>query len=257
VSRITAALVNDVFRGSVYGQYDIFTPESFRRFVRAYDVDLSRASTVERGGHAAGMVAFALRGDRAWFSLIGVKPKYRRRGLGRQLLLRVVDDAIAAGARTMEFEVLRKNDVAIAMYRKIGFETIDELNVWARSTKRGAENDLSPKRQTERAIAALALGAPACWQREPRSVARSGPSALIHADGAYAFVRASDENAVILDAAARDEAAARSLLREIDRRVGYNLTLSNEPSSSALTPALREAGWRVVREQYRMLRRVA
>jgi ribosomal protein S18 acetylase RimI-like enzyme len=258
VSRITARLVNDVFRSPVYGLHDIFTPESFRRFVHAYDVDLSRASTVQHNGDIAGIVAFALRGDRAWFSLIGVKPRYRRRGYGRQLLSRVVDDAIAAGARTMEFEVQRKNEIAIAMYRGIGFETIDELNIWARASRSGVRNELAPKRLTEATIASLSLGAPAaCWQREPRSVARSGASAIIACEGAYAFVCVRNGRAIVLDAAARDAAAARALLPEIDRRVGCDLTLSNEPSSSALTPALHEAGWRVVRQQYRMLRREA
>jgi GNAT superfamily N-acetyltransferase len=255
VTLIEASLINDVFRGSIYGRYDIFTPASFRNFVRWYDVDLSRASIVEHNGTVAGAVAFALRGDRAWFALIGVRPEYRRLGYGRRLLRTVVDRALAAGARTMEFEVMQNNDVAVEMYRKIGFETIDELVIWTRSPRSPARAKLTFRKHSEPAVLAIARNPPACWQREPRSVAHASASALITCEGAYAFVRVSGAFASLLDAGARDEDSARALLRELDARVGSSITLLNEPASSALSRVLASAGWRIYKRQHRMMRR--
>jgi ribosomal protein S18 acetylase RimI-like enzyme len=254
VTEVAAALFNDVFRGRVYGRHDIFTPATFRDFVRAYDVDLSRATVLRDGHDVAGAVAFALRGNRAWFALIGVKPKYRRRGYGSSLLQSVVDDAMASGARSMEFEVMQHNAIAVAMYRKIGFETIDELAIWSRAPRTNLPVDLVPRKHSERSVRAIARRPAVCWQREPRSVILAAPSALVECDGAYAFVRVRGEYASLLDAGARDERAARALLKELDRRVPYDLTLLNEPLSSPLTGALRDCGWRLVKRQYRMIK---
>jgi ribosomal protein S18 acetylase RimI-like enzyme len=252
---IDVSLINDVFRGPVYGRDDIFTPASFRRFVLQYDVDLSRAMTVSENGKLAGAVAFGMREKRAWFALIGVKPEFRRRGYGWQLFSRVVAAARASGAQSMEFEVMQHNHVAVAMYQKVGFAIVDELAIWARKPMTFAANDLRPRKHREAAIAALVQSPSACWQREPRSIALAPPSALIRTDGAYAYVRAGREFATVLDAGARDVTAARALVAELDRCVSQDLTLLNEPSRSPLSAALRESSWRIVKRQHRMILR--
>ncbi|MDE2482223.1 MAG: GNAT family N-acetyltransferase [bacterium] len=254
--RPTAADFNALFRGSVYGNYDIFTARSYGDFVRRNDIALERAisSFDER---LIGTIAFAQRGERAWLSLMGVRPDLRGRGHGKALFGAAVDTVIASGARSIEFEVVQRNVAAIAMYRSFGFSAIDELHVYARRPLRAAANDLAFRRFGERSVTRIANGTPACWQREAVAVVRAAPLALIERDGAYAFVRMRGENGVLVDAGARDAAAAHALLDELDRRVSCDLTLPNEPSRSPLAVAMRERGWRVVERQHRMQRTIA
>lgn len=252
MARLTHALINDVFRGPVYGPHDIFTARSFSDFVRRNDVDLSRALFAYDGDRVVGTICFAQRGDRAWLSLMGVLPEYRRRGIGRELFGGAVDAVIAAGAKRMEFEVLQKNVAAQAMYRSFGFETVGELFIWARKPRRGALDGLVPRKRAHHAVTRIVHEPAVCWQREPLAVARADASVLLDVEGAYAFVRLREESAYVLDAGARDERSARALAAEIDARIPYDVTLFNEPADSPLSVALAEAGWKIVERQFRM-----
>ena len=250
--RPTAADFNALFRGKTYGEHDIFTARSYADFVRRNDVDLSRAISTFEGARLAGTIAFAQRGQRAWLALMGVAPDLRGQGYGRKLFGAAVDAVRTSGAKRIEFEVVQRNNPAINMYRSFGFEPIDELLVWARASVRSADGRLDFRTFSEGAVGRIARRPSTCWQREPRSVAAAREIALVQCEGAYAYVRMRDEHAVLLDAGARDEDAARALLAELAARVPYDLTLVNEPVSSPLSAALARAGWGVVDRQHRM-----
>ncbi len=247
--RLTYKLINDVFRSKTYGQHDIFTARSWSRFVRMHDIDLSRALFAEDGGRIIGTIAFAQRGDRGWLSVMGVLPEYRRRGIGRQLFGGAVEAIRASGVKHVEFEVVQRNEHARKMYEGFGFRIVRELYVWARKPSASAEG-VRYERQRLPNVRRIAGESPVCWQRDPIAVSRSGPSALISTDGAYAFVL---ESGVVADAGARDERSARALVAELDARVPHELTLLNEPQASPLTPALQDAGWRIVDRQFQMM----
>jgi len=251
--RPTAADFNALFRGKTYGNHDIFTTRSYADMVWRHDIDLSRAISTFDGDRLAGTIAFAMRGERAWLSLMGVQPDLRGRGHGKRLFGAAVDAVRALGAKSIEFEVVQRNVAAAAMYRSFGFEIVDELFVWARKTSRSARDDLTFRAFSESAVARVARNPSTCWQREPRSVAAARSIALVQCDGAYAYVRMRDENAVLLDAGARDETAASELIAELDRRVPYDITLVNEPTGSPLSVAFAQASWRVVERQHRMV----
>jgi len=51
-------------------------------------------------------------------------PRRRRRGLGRALLTYLLEDAGAAGAKTMLLEVRESNAAGIALYEQLGFKRI-------------------------------------------------------------------------------------------------------------------------------------
>jgi GNAT superfamily N-acetyltransferase len=254
VPKLSHALVNDVFRGPVYGPHDIFTARSFDDFVRRNDVDLSRALFAHDGDRVIGTICFAQRGERAWLSLMGVLPEYRRNGCGRRLFGGAVDSVIASGATAMEFEVLQRNVAAQAMYKSFGFETVGELFVWSRKARRVAVNALAPRKHPIETVRRIAHSPPACWQRAPVAVARAAASVAIEVEGGYAFVRVRDESAYVLDAGARDETSAAALLREFDARIPYEVTLFNEPAGSPLSRALANGGWKIVERQFRMMR---
>lgn len=56
---------------------------------------------------------------------VGVDPRQQGKGLGRKLLQLLLDRALALGAETVMLEVRADNDVAIALYKSLGFEQID------------------------------------------------------------------------------------------------------------------------------------
>ncbi len=70
------------------------------------------------------VVAFAgiwLMVDEAHITTFGVHPEYRRRGIGRRLLLRLAERSIEVGAVRMTLEVRVSNAPAQALYRSFGF----------------------------------------------------------------------------------------------------------------------------------------
>lgn len=92
-------------------------------------------------GVLAGYGGLMLVGEDAHVLTIAVDPRLRRRGLGTRLMSRLVDEAIAAGARHLTLEVRVSNEAARSLYRKFGFEPVgvrrryyrdeDALIMWA------------------------------------------------------------------------------------------------------------------------------
>jgi ribosomal-protein-alanine N-acetyltransferase len=64
---------------------------------------------------------------------IAVHPDYRGLKLGEEMLLKLLDEAIAQGASWITLEVRESNDVGQKLYRKYGFTTV--------STRRGYYSD--------------------------------------------------------------------------------------------------------------------
>jgi ribosomal protein S18 acetylase RimI-like enzyme len=54
---------------------------------------------------------------------MGLLPKYRGQGIGRKLVQRALDAALAFGITRIELTVRETNINAIALYRNLGFET--------------------------------------------------------------------------------------------------------------------------------------
>jgi [ribosomal protein S18]-alanine N-acetyltransferase len=69
----------------------------------------------------AGFCAFWKVIDQIHINNLAIHPRYRGRGLGRQLLARVLDDAAALGAAHATLEVRRSNDAARRLYEGAGF----------------------------------------------------------------------------------------------------------------------------------------
>jgi ribosomal-protein-alanine N-acetyltransferase len=64
---------------------------------------------------------------------IAVHPDFRGRRLGEEMLLKLLDEAIAQGASWITLEVRESNEAAQKLYRKYGFTTV--------STRRGYYSD--------------------------------------------------------------------------------------------------------------------
>ena len=236
--------------------------ESFRAHVERNGVDLARSRRWTIDGALSGVVLLAFRGERAWIGGFGVVPEFRGRGLAQRYLAETLAIARAAGAASIELEVLVHNAPAVRLYERAGFERIDEVVVWVREALRApAESDRAPvlRAYDAAALAALARTPASCWQREPESVGAAAPfeTVVVGADespDAYAFVRRG-ERAGILDARAHDAVAASALVAALDARVAaHAMALVNEPAHGALHDALSaHPGWREFGRQHRML----
>lgn len=77
----------------------------------------------EVDGEPAGFALARATVDEAELLLLGVRPAFRRRGVGAGLLRGVVRDARDRNARILHLEVRAGND-AVALYRGEGFEKI-------------------------------------------------------------------------------------------------------------------------------------
>ncbi len=57
-----------------------------------------------------------------------VHPQLRNAGLGKQLLAHAIDESRSRGAEKLRLTVFKKNERAIAVYRRFGFEFTDKNN---------------------------------------------------------------------------------------------------------------------------------
>jgi ribosomal-protein-alanine N-acetyltransferase len=81
------------------------------------------ARAAEPGGERiAGFAGIWLMVDEAHITTFGVHPDWRRRGVGRRLLLRLADLALELEAARMTLEVRVGNEAAQALYRSFGFQ---------------------------------------------------------------------------------------------------------------------------------------
>jgi ribosomal-protein-alanine N-acetyltransferase len=60
--------------------------------------------------------------DEAHITTFGVHPEWRRQGVGRRLMVRLLEVAVELGARRMTLEVRAGNLAAQGLYRGFGFE---------------------------------------------------------------------------------------------------------------------------------------
>jgi [ribosomal protein S18]-alanine N-acetyltransferase len=76
------------------------------------------------GDRVVGFAGVWLMVDEAHVTTFSVHPDWRRQGIGRQLLLSLVDLAERIRARRMTLEVRASNEAAQALYRSFGFEEV-------------------------------------------------------------------------------------------------------------------------------------
>jgi len=81
-------------------------------------------------GEDAGFCWGALRGEDAWCGGFGVRPEFRRRGLGKALLHGTADALKTAGAKVWRLEVVQQNHSAVESYRRCGFRTERDLGLY-------------------------------------------------------------------------------------------------------------------------------
>jgi ribosomal-protein-alanine N-acetyltransferase len=83
---------------------------------------LARYEVARAAGVVVGFAGVWLMVDEAHITTFGVHPDWRRQGVGRRLMLRMLELANELGARRLTLEVRVSNRAAQALYRAFGFE---------------------------------------------------------------------------------------------------------------------------------------
>ncbi|HEX8283941.1 MAG TPA: GNAT family N-acetyltransferase [Pyrinomonadaceae bacterium] len=260
-----AAAFTESFRG--YFLAVALDAVSLARRVRFEQHDIANSLLAyDRTGEVAGVAALAVRGPRGWCAGLGVVPRLRGRGHGRELMSALVARARAAGLRRLTLEVLAPNVAARRLYEWAGMSVTRDLLVLERAA--GDAGGAAPKtlrraRAPREAPAAELLAhygrlhaEPPAWQRELASLLAADLRGFYTGrrarPRAYALTgRALDGNTYVTDLAAADRAGAEELCAALGRVPGA-LRVVNEPERSPFAAPLLRHGFAEVMRQHEM-----
>jgi ribosomal-protein-alanine N-acetyltransferase len=99
-------------------------PWSRNAFLYEIESDVSYPWVVELDNEIVGYSIHWLIFDEAHLSNIAVDPAYRRRGIGKFILEKVVESAKKKGAKFLTLEVRISNSKAISLYTKMNFRVV-------------------------------------------------------------------------------------------------------------------------------------
>jgi len=104
------------------------TPESTASMYRVYHVAPQHCVAMHtEDGTFVGLAKLALRGSRAWCAGFGIAPAFRGKGMGKLLVVSMIEEARKAGATTLQLEVLEQNIAAFKLYSSAGFAVTRQL----------------------------------------------------------------------------------------------------------------------------------
>ncbi len=259
---------------AAYADYFVPTRISetqMRRMDEIYDVDLARSVAARAGDAWAGMAMLSHRGARGWISSVGVVPAWRRRGVARAMMARLLASAHDLRLEDVTLEVIDRNDPARGFYESLGFRVARELLSWRRS----ADADALPA-PDERLLAALPdemLTRYFGWHTEPPSWQRDVQTLRYLEDGSeavrlaapddpaqtagYLFYSDLGDRLALLDVGMDPQnggvRAARAMLQAlIVLNAGKALSISNVPVDDPLNRALAALGFTVYLRQHEM-----
>jgi GNAT superfamily N-acetyltransferase len=96
----------------------------------AFDLDLDASRIAFRRDEPVGLGNLGLRGEDAWIGGVGVISAARRSGVGEALMRALHDQARERGVRRVWLEVIVENVGAFALYEKLGYELVQDVEVW-------------------------------------------------------------------------------------------------------------------------------
>jgi ribosomal protein S18 acetylase RimI-like enzyme len=84
------------------------------------------------GDELIGSVMVGYEGHRGWLNYLAVLPEYQKRGYGRKLVKKAVDELRKLGCQKVNLQVRRSNISAAEFYRHIGFKDDDVISLGKR-----------------------------------------------------------------------------------------------------------------------------
>jgi ribosomal protein S18 acetylase RimI-like enzyme len=215
----------------------------------AFDLDLDASRIAYRDGEPVGLGNLGLRGEDAWIGGVGVVAGARRSGIGEALMRALHEQARERGVRRVWLEVIVENTGASALYEKLDYRTVRDVEVW--SLPAGPDDDSDSAREIpagEAHARIRELGAP----REPRhradgTLAYYDDARGLATDGGAAVYRQAGEHVQLVQFAGEPAPLLRAL------RSRGQVSVLNLPEDDAAAPVLRELGGSVVVRQHEML----
>jgi GNAT superfamily N-acetyltransferase len=226
-----------------------------RLLTETCDLDRGASRIAIRDGVAIGLANLGLRGTEAWIGGVGVVPSERRGGTGRALMRAVQDVARSRGVERVWLEVIVENTAAVALYERLGYQHVRELEVWSLP---GAVGAGAPPARVDAAEAHAWIrehrAAREPWQRDDASLAKLDGVLGLVVDGAAAVVRVEGTRVVVVQLAGGDAALERLLAGA--RSLGETLGVLNLPAGHPGAAALGRLGGRVDVRQHEMVLRL-
>jgi ribosomal protein S18 acetylase RimI-like enzyme len=215
----------------------------------AFDIDLDASRIAERDGRRVGLANLGVRGEDAWIGGVGVVTDARRSGVGETLMRALHEQARERGIRRVWLEVIFENTGAFALYEKLGYRTVRDVEVWslaeaAEEEDSGEASEVPPAEARARIRELRTERAP--WQRADATIENYGDVRGLVTEAGAALFRAT--TAVQALQLAGD---VEPLLRRL-RRLGA-VSVLNLPVDDPATEALRSLGAEVVVRQHEML----
>jgi hypothetical protein len=157
------------------------------------------------------------------------------------------EQARARGVRRVRLEVICENIGAFALYEKLGYRTVRDVEVWSVPADGGsrAAHEL-PVAEAHARIRELRDGREP-WQRADETLAHYADARGLAADTSAAVYRQSGEHVQLLQLAGDPEPLLRAL-----RALGQ-VSVLNLPEDDPAAPILRELGGTVRIRQHEML----
>jgi GNAT superfamily N-acetyltransferase len=208
-----------------------------------FDFDLDGSRVAYRDGEPVGLANLAVRGRDAWIGGVGVVASGRRAGVGEALMRAVHDEARARGIERVWLEVIVENAGAFALYEKLGYELVQDVEVW---TLPAAEGEHAGREVPVSEVKVQLPERHEPWQRADGTLAHyDDVRGLVTDTGAMLFcVRSS---AQLQQYAGEPEPLLRAL------RTFGDVYVLNLPAEDPAALVLHELGGSVVLRQHEML----
>lgn len=121
----------------------------------------------------------------AWNGGTGVAPDYRQRGVGRQMMLALLDLYREEGVEVATLEALKDNAPAIRLYESLGYRVTDHLHFLQREGAFDGEPFAAGSYRAERRLPQEAVQVPfyeglSSWQTQAGSVKFGGEAVFLY-----------------------------------------------------------------------------
>ena len=213
-----------------------------------FDLDLDASRIAFRDDVAVGLGNLCVRGEDAWIGGVGVVTAARRSGVGEALMRALHEQARERGIRRVWLEVIVENTGAFALYAKLGYRTLRDVEVW--SLAAGDEGDPEanevPASDGHARLRELRTEREP-WQRADETLAHYSDALGIVTDAGAAIYRRPGEAVQLVQIAGEAEPLLRAL-----RALGP-VSVLNLPDDDPAAPVLRALGGTVVVRQHEML----
>ena len=219
---------------------------------QAFDLDLDASRVAFRDGEPVGLGNLGVRGEDGWIGGVGVVPAARRSGVGEALMRALHDQARERGIRRLWLEVIVENTGAFALYEKLGYRTVRDVEVWSLplSVSERTDADDATAEAAHACIRELHAGREP-WQRADGTLANYADAQGLVTDRGAAVYRRRGESIQLLQIGGDAEPLLRAL-----RTLGA-VSVLNVPEDDPAATALRALGAAAVVRQHEMLLELA